>query len=170
MKLNLKKVLFPVIVIVLVLALWVLFAGQSKIIQPISYNHKVHIEEAGLECIDCHRYVESMAKASIPNINLCTDCHGDEPISESPEEIKLLEFIEQKQNIPWKQIYSVPDHVYFSHRRHVVLGELECSNCHGNVSDLTAPAQYAYLIPSMDNCIDCHKQNKITNDCLTCHF
>ncbi|OGU74060.1 MAG: hypothetical protein A2V93_07415 [Ignavibacteria bacterium RBG_16_34_14] len=170
MKLNVVNVLIPIIAIVFIFALWVLFAGQSPIIQPISYNHKVHIEEAGLECIDCHKYAESMTRASIPNIDLCEDCHGDEPISKSPEEKKLIEFIEQKQNIPWKQIYSVPDHVYFSHRRHVVIGELNCSNCHGNVSELTAPAQYPFLIPSMGNCIDCHKQLKITNDCLACHF
>ena len=170
MKLNVINVLIPIIAIVFIFALWVLFAGQSPIIQPISYNHKVHIEEAGLECIDCHKYAESMARASIPNINLCEDCHGNEPISKSPEEKKLIEFIEQKQNIPWKQIYSVPDHVHFSHRRHVVIGELKCSNCHGNVSELTAPAQYPFLIPSMGNCIDCHKQHKITNDCLACHF
>ena len=169
MKLNLIKIFIPVIALILIFTFWILFAGQSHVIQPISYNHKVHIEEADLECIDCHIYVESMALASIPNINLCTDCHNEEPISESQEELKLIKFIEEKQNIPWKQIYSVPDHVYFSHRRHVVLGEIECSTCHGNVTELTAPAQYPYLIPSMDNCIDCHKQHKITNDCLTCH-
>lgn len=170
MKLILNKVLVPAIAIVLILVLWVLFARQSPIIQPISYNHKIHIEEAGLECIDCHISAESMALATIPNINLCMDCHGNEPITESKEEAKLIEFIEKNQYIPWKQIYNIPDHVYFSHRRHVVLGEMECSKCHGKVSELTAPAQYPYLVPSMDNCMDCHKQNKINNDCLACHY
>jgi hypothetical protein len=138
-------------------------------VQPIQYNHKIHIEEAGAECVDCHIYVEEMSSASIPTLEICQDCHGDEPISESAEELKLLKYIEEKREIPWERIYKVPEHVYFSHRRHVVLGELECSNCHGNVAELSVSVDEPFLPVTMDNCIDCHKQHKVSNDCLTCH-
>lgn len=166
----LAKILAVIVISVLaILLVWAVYPDQSSVVQPIAYNHKVHIEEGGLECTDCHRYVEKMAAATIPGIEICQDCHGDEPISDSPEEIKLLKYIEKDSEIPWKRIYELPDHVYFSHRRHIVLGELDCSDCHGNVAELTAPARYPYLPVTMDNCINCHELHKVSTDCLACH-
>jgi hypothetical protein len=160
------SVFTAVLVLVLVLAV---FGSHTNIIQPIEYNHNIHIEVAGLSCIDCHINVETKPIATIPNIEICQDCHSDEPISESPEEEKLLKYISEGNRIPWKQIYKVPDHVYFSHQRHVTIGELECSLCHGKVEEMIKPASYPVWIPTMENCISCHKENKVTTDCLACH-
>lgn len=155
-------------VIALVIVL-VAFGSSNKIIQPIQYNHNVHIEVVGLTCVDCHINVESMPKATIPNIEICEDCHSNEPLSDSPEEKKLIQYISEGKHVPWKQIYTVPDYVYFSHQRHVTIGDLECSNCHGNVESMTKPAPAPVWKPTMDNCISCHKQRKVTYDCLACH-
>ncbi|RKY95189.1 MAG: cytochrome C [Ignavibacteriae bacterium] len=155
--------------IFVLMIVWTVFGTRHTIVQPIEYNHKIHVEEADLICIDCHLSVETMSSAMIPNIEICQECHSDEPFTDSPEEIKLLKYIEEEEHIPWQKIYSVPDHVYFSHRRHVSIGDLECSNCHGNVEELESPAPYPSWEPTMDNCIDCHKQYKVTFDCLSCH-
>jgi hypothetical protein len=32
--------------------------------QPIAYNHNLHVDGEGLECIDCHQYVETLAAAT----------------------------------------------------------------------------------------------------------
>lgn len=157
------------IIVLAILLIWTFYPAPAPIVQPLVYNHKIHIEEAELECSDCHIYVEKMARASIPNIEICSDCHGDEPISDSPQELILLKYIEEGKKIPWQRIYRVPDHVYFSHRRHIVLGELDCSECHGNVAELTEPASFPLLKVSMGRCLKCHKQHKVTNDCLACH-
>src|SRR3990172_2009452 len=141
--------------VLIVLIVWAVFGAQKVIIQPIAYNHKIHVEEAELSCVDCHSTVETMPAATIPNIEICQDCHSDEPISDSPEEVKLLKYIDEGEKIPWQKIYWVPDHVYFSHQRHVTIGELECTNCHGNVEKLTEPASFPVQIPTMDNCIKC---------------
>lgn len=167
-----KKIRFiaiAVIAILLVLLVWFVLNLNSKIIQPISYNHKVHIEEAGLECQDCHVYVETMPSATIPGIEVCSECHEDEPMTDSPEELKVIKHIKDGKEIEWKRIYELPDHVYFSHRRHVVLGELECATCHGNVESLTEPDSWPFRELSMDNCMDCHKEHNVTTDCLACH-
>lgn len=148
---------------------WGLAPARDPIIQPISYNHNLHVEEEGLECIDCHHSVEDAPFATIPNLQLCLDCHDTEPLSESPEEQKLIAHIEEDERIDWNRIYTVPDHVYFSHRRHVTLGELECSTCHGNVSERTKPQEAPATPLTMEWCMDCHKQNQVTNDCLACH-
>ena len=166
---NSKLFLLAVTAIFVIALVWMALGTRRTITQPISYNHKLHIEEVELNCIDCHIYVENMPSATIPNTKFCMDCHADEPMSDSPEEVKLLKYIKEGQSIPWQKIYSVPDHVYFSHRRHVTIGEIDCSECHGNVQELTEPAPYPIWVPTMNNCINCHKENKVTYDCLTCH-
>ena len=168
-KQNSNLLVVALLIIIVIIFIWVTLSARPKIIQPIVYNHKLHIEEVELTCIDCHIYVESLPSATIPNISICGECHSDEPMTDSPEEAKLIKYIEEGKQIPWQRIYYVPDHVYFSHRRHVSIGELECINCHGNVEELTEPAPYPVWIPTMNNCIDCHKENKITYDCLVCH-
>jgi hypothetical protein len=165
-----SKAIIPVAIIALVV-----FAGSrlmtasDPVIQPIEYSHKLHVQDEGLECIDCHLQVEEKPYATIPSIEVCTDCHDEEPISESPEELKLVEHIKRDSTIAWKRIYRVPDHVYFSHRRHVVLGEISCASCHGNVAEQEAPVRSPQFDMHMDWCMDCHRENKVSNDCLSCH-
>ena len=144
-------------------------ASKHTVAQPLAFNHKVHIENASLTCKDCHLNAEKMAVATIPALEVCQTCHNDEPLSKSPAEQELFKYAAQKKEIPWIQIYSLPGHVYFSHRRHVTIGGLECSSCHGDVATMTTPVSYPATPMTMENCTGCHKQHKVTNDCLACH-
>ena len=144
-------------------------SDKNAVSQPLAYNHKVHIENAGATCKDCHLNVETMAVTTIPTLEICQTCHSDEPLSKSPDEQELLKYVAEKKEIPWIQIYSLPEHVYFSHRRHVTIGGLECSSCHGNVAAMTTPVSSPATPVTMENCINCHKEHKVTNDCLACH-
>ncbi len=159
--------------VVVVLAAVILFYLGSKtnsdIIQPIAYSHKAHVETADLNCTDCHSTVQTAQAATLPSLEVCSTCHSEQPISQSPEELKLLEFVKRAQAIPWQRVYRVPDHVYFSHRRHVAKGELECAACHGNVGEFTNPVSTQFLQLTMENCMKCHRENNVTNDCLACH-
>ncbi|HEV8537722.1 MAG TPA: cytochrome c3 family protein [Bacteroidota bacterium] len=146
-----------------------LHSTPHGVAQPIAFNHKVHIETASLNCKDCHLNVETMAKAAIPTLEVCQTCHNDEPISKAPEEKLLLQYVAEKKEIPWIQVYTVPEQVYFSHRRHVAIAGLGCSSCHGNVAALTTPVSYQEMPVTMEQCMSCHKQHKVTNDCLACH-
>jgi len=170
MKLPFIKFAVPIIIILILIIVFVSASSRGKIEQPIQYNHKVHIEEAGLECTDCHQYVENYARATIPNIKVCVDCHSDEPLTNSIEEKKLLNYISSNKRIPWVQIYYVPNHVYFSHRRHVKIGEIKCIECHGDVANLTEPAPFQLVKISMNNCIECHDKHDVINDCIGCHY
>ena len=78
-------------------------------------------------------------------------------------------YIAQESEIPWERVYRVPDHVYFSHRRHVTGAGLECEVCHGNVKEFTKPASSPAVPVTMENCMSCHRENNVTNDCLSCH-
>lgn len=148
---------------------WRLLPERAPIVQPIAYNHNLHVEGEGLECIDCHRNVETMPAATIPSLAVCENCHDTDPLSESPEEQKLIAHLEEQREIRWNRIYLVPDHVYFSHRRHVTLGELACSTCHGNVAEQLKPVEAPVTEITMEWCMDCHRENKVSTDCLACH-
>jgi hypothetical protein len=136
--------------------------------QPILFNHKKHLEDAGLNCFDCHTRVLNNERASIPNIGICKGCH-EQPMTESKEEKKVVDHIQKNQPIPWIQIHRVPGHAYFSHRRHVSIGKVACLTCHGNVPGMTLPFSKPYRRINMAFCIDCHARNQVNTDCATCH-
>ncbi len=141
----------------------------SKLPQPVEFNHNIHVVDNDMDCSDCHRYVTKNRKATLPGKEVCIDCHS-EAQGESAEEQKLLSLLETDQEFDWQRIYILPKHVYFSHFRHVTLGQLSCQECHGNMKELTSPpVKPAVDILNMDNCMDCHKDRQVNNDCLTCH-
>jgi len=143
-------------------------SDSASFSQPIAYNHKKHIEEAGLNCFDCHPQVLTHPKASIPNIQFCKNCH-EQAMTESKEEEKLVGYIKKNQQIPWVQVHRVPDHAYFSHRRHVSIGKVACQDCHGDVNNMTLPFSRPHVPIKMRFCISCHEKKRVNTDCTTCH-
>lgn len=137
--------------------------------QPIAFNHQLHVEELGSECSDCHQHVLTGARATIPNITVCADCH-EEAQGESAEEARLVEYIQAGEPIPWVKIYTVPDHVYFSHRRHAAIAAIDCAECHGEVGKRTEPVVRPAVRITMDHCMDCHEASGASNDCIWCHY
>lgn len=144
-------------------------AWMRRVEQPLAFDHRLHIEEIGLDCLDCHRGAESAVRATIPNVSECGDCH-DVALSESPDELALVAYVEAGEKIPWRKVYRVPDHVFFSHRRHTALAGLECEVCHGPVAERSEPISRAFRRPTMNDCMDCHRESQASNDCLYCHY
>lgn len=163
-----KRALNTLFILLLGVSLWVIAAWAKRSDQPIRYNHKLHVEDADLQCIDCHLNVENQARASIPNIEICGDCHDDLE-AENPEERRVAEFVNKSTRIPWQQIHSVPDYAYFSHRRHVKLAQIECTACHGDVAQMEMPFIEPNQEIKMAWCMDCHEQRAVSNDCYACH-
>jgi hypothetical protein len=147
------------------LFIWV-FAGNPPS-QPIRYNHSVHIAN-GLTCVDCHTGAQDQVHATLPTLDTCMMCHS-EAGTDNPEEEKIRQLAAAGQMSPWRKINRLPPHVYFSHRRHVALGKLECSECHGPVETLTEPRQRPFRPRTMEACLDCHEQRKVDSDCNRCH-
>lgn len=138
--------------------------------QPINYNHRLHVVDQELECTDCHEHARDLARATIPSTDICAECHDPEsPNSDSPEEAKLLKYIERGEDVPWKKVYRVADHVYFSHRRHTVLAQLECSACHGEMEQRENAVDRQAVPMTMKTCVNCHKESGVSTDCTRCH-
>ncbi|MFQ6677269.1 MAG: cytochrome c3 family protein [Fidelibacterota bacterium] len=147
-----------------------MIAGCSKkpIKQPIAYNHSIHVNDAGLDCTDCHSGAVNKIRATLPSIKKCKSCHS-EMQGESIAETLVVKAVNNKEEIPWQRIYQLKDHVFFSHRRHVTAGNLSCELCHGNVEEMVVPPKQPLIPISMDNCIKCHDSKSISTDCLNCH-
>ena len=142
----------------------------SGLPQPVAFNHQLHVVEMEMDCTECHRYVTTGRKATLPTVEVCADCHS-EAQGESSEEEKLVSLIASGEDLDWQRVYVLPKHVYFSHFRHVTLGQMGCPECHGDMRELTIPpTQMATDIIDMDYCVDCHEERKVEEDCLACHI
>lgn len=165
--LILYALVFAILAYVAIRAVWAL-VWNPPVQQPIAFNHKLHAESGGLSCSDCHTLFETHFASGRPNLETCMECHW-EPLGESPEEEKLLEYQDRGEEIPWERLYTAGDNVFYSHRRHVVVAEIECEECHGDFAELESPPHRALRPITMQGCWDCHEQRGVSNDCLACH-
>jgi formate-dependent nitrite reductase cytochrome c552 subunit len=132
--------------------------------QPVPYSHKQHIS-LGLKCAECHKNAEPGETMGLPASNVCMNCHVAVK-KESPHIQKLAESAKTKKPIPWVRIYQLPGYVYFSHRVHTDAGAT-CQTCHGPVAERDELKKEVDI--SMGACMECHRQNKASNDCKLCH-
>lgn len=138
--------------------------------QPILFNHTVHLNEAGLQCQQCHTDAATDRFAGLPGKASCLDCHDiDEEAGTDPEKDKLFAYDETDDDIPWVRVAILRPDVFFSHRRHVTGGGLDCLECHRDQPQLTQPPPTTRLVMRMTDCIACHDSKGVTHDCLACH-
>lgn len=141
--------------------------------QPIKFSHKIHAGENGISCEYCHNSVEKSKSAGIPSVNICMNCHagiqegkrwGTEEIAKIYEASGYNPESGQYENpekpIKWVRIHNLPNHAYFNHSQHVVVGKQECTTCHGDVANIDYPMlQHSEL--TMGWCIDCHLKTDV---------
>ena len=144
--------------------------ADQAVVQPIAFNHAVHIDEAGMECVDCHQDAATGEYAGIPGRNICLDCHDmDDEEGGHPEKDRLFAYADTEQDIPWIRVALTKPDVFFSHRRHVRAARMDCLECHTDQSTLTEPPSTGRLVMSMTACIECHEERGASADCLACH-
>jgi mono/diheme cytochrome c family protein len=141
--------------------------------QPIKFSHKLHAGENEIPCQYCHNSVEKSRHAGIPTVNVCMNCHKG--ISKGPQhgeteiakiydaagfDPKTMTYDKAKENpLKWIKVHNLPDHVYFNHSQHVVVGKIECGTCHGNLKEMTVAEQKSPL--TMKWCIECHRKTEV---------
>lgn len=144
--------------------------GPDELLGDI--NHALHLEN-DLTCVDCHTGVESHSSAGVPSITICVDCHEGESVDDlggDSNAALIAGHIERNEEIWWPKAYELPDHVLFSHRRHVVLGEVPCKECHGDMEQATSlPVAPIESTLTMEGCMNCHSTHAADLDCWTCH-
>jgi mono/diheme cytochrome c family protein len=130
--------------------------------QPIAFSHKVHAKDNKIDCRYCHFTVDESKHAGIPPTQLCMNCHNvvKEGTHTGTEEIaKIYESIESGKPIEWIRVHNLPDHAYFNHAQHVNVGQLDCTECHGEVENMDRIVQVEDL--GMGWCINCHRKTEV---------
>lgn len=146
----------------------VAFTPSAAPPQPIQFNHQAHVKTAGLDCSMCHQFYAEHQHSGLPALSLCQTCHA-EPTTDSPEEKKLIELAASSNPPEFKKLFSLPDHAYYSHSRHVTVAKIPCETCHGNIADTTAPPDRPLVRITMDTCTSCHAERQVHTDCTACH-
>lgn len=145
---------FLIMIILLVAGMWDLMKigvfENYKPEQPIAYSHKLHAGDLGIDCKYCHSSVTKSKVAGIPSVNVCMNCHravnegtttGTVEIAKIYEaagfDIETRTYSGIEKPIKWVKVHNLPDHVYFNHSQHVVVGGLDCKACHGDMKKET---------------------------------
>ena len=139
---------------------------SREVAQPIAFNHKIHTEV--LECETCHEFARTGAHSGLPGLSTCLECH-EEPVTESAEERKIVELAAAGGEQVFRKLFRLPDNVFYTHRRHVGIAEIECATCHGSIAQTTSPPPIPLVRITMDFCIDCHRASGASEGCIGCH-
>lgn len=138
---------------------------KDGIEQPFAFNHEKH---RVMGCTLCHTGATAGAKAGFPAVEVCQKCHAISPLPDA----KFQEAWKQAESgnpLLWLRLAKVPTHVYFSHNRHILLAGLNCEQCHGMISTTVKPPSSPLKEIAMNNCLDCHIKNNVSQDCAACH-
>lgn len=133
--------------------------------QPLPFSHKIHAGDNKIPCLYCHAPAEKSRHATVPPMNVCMGCHKSVAVTKA-NIIKLAAAYKADSAIAWVRVHELPDFVYFAHRWHLARG-IACQTCHGPVETMDKIVQVAPL--TMGWCLDCHKQNGASIQCITCH-
>jgi hypothetical protein len=144
------------------------FRPAGNVTQPIQFNHQKHVKDVGMECLACHEYYATREHSGLPALATCLGCH-EGGVTDSPEEKRLLELAERDPQPSFRKLFRLPDHAYYSHRRHVAVAGLKCETCHGAIADTTAPPSRPLVRITMDTCVGCHAEQSVKTDCTDCH-
>ncbi|MDH3496011.1 MAG: cytochrome c family protein [Gemmatimonadota bacterium] len=165
-----RRLLIPVLGIVLVVAVLVpvIARGGPRVPQPVAFNHRKHTQDLGLACDFCHRYVRTGAHSGLPDASTCSLCHSS-PQGTSAEAARVTELLAAGDSLHFNKLFRMPDHVFYTHRRHVAIADLACATCHGDIDQTERPPPRALVTIDMAFCVSCHKAEGATLDCNACH-
>ena len=121
--------------------------------QPISYSHKLHADELGIDCRYCHANVERSQEAMVPPTETCMGCHAVIR-KDSAQLAALRDSWDNGTPVEWVRIHKLPDHVFFDHSVHVASG-VGCVTCHGRIDQMEVVRLDKPL--SMGWCLGCHR-------------
>lgn len=140
----------------------------EEVSQPIAFNHKLHVTDAGLTCDTCHEHYKTSDHSGLPGLSTCMGCH-EQAQTDSPEEKLIPQLAAAGREDVFRKLFRLPDHAFYSHRRHVAIAGIACETCHGAVAQSTEPPEAPLVRMTMGFCVSCHEQEGASVDCTRCH-
>ncbi len=159
--------------------------------QPIAFPHAIHAGTNGIDCKYCHNSVTKSKSAGLPTVNVCMNCHKQINGRTPEQQVQIAKIYEaagwnpegagaytgKTKPIVWNKVHVLPDHVYFNHSQHVVVGGIDCKQCHGDMTKMTETAKVQKVSDlnkiegnvvltkptlTMGWCIECHGAKEIS--------
>lgn len=169
--------------------------------QPVAFSHKrmagtpqwqindkgerVNVGGFGVPCLYCHTMAYKGRHATVPSTAVCMNCHSTVGLNREWV-LKVKEYWDRGEPIPWVKVHDLPDFVYFDHSAHLNAKDahgrpklplvddagrpmVACQNCHGNVAEMEIVSVQNTF--NMQWCLNCHRKPEIhaSTDCVTCH-
>ena len=148
-------------------------------------GEKLNVGGFGIPCVYCHTMPYKGRHSTVPSTAVCMNCHGTVGLGKEWV-LKMKEYWDRGEPIPWVKVHDLPDFVYYDHSAHLNArnekGELKlpvtdeqgrpmaiCRNCHGKVEEMEMVRVQTPF--NMQWCLDCHRkpEMKASTDCVTCH-
>jgi len=146
-------------------------AGATEVdgqVELIPFTHRTHVAK-GVSCLFCHSSALQGPAADLPPLELCAGCHRS--ISTQTDQTKaVVAAFDEGKTVSWARVYNLPDFVFFSHQAHVAAARLSCTECHGDVANMTLATKAQRF--TMGFCLACHKRQEERDrliDCQICH-
>lgn len=140
--------------------------------QPIRFDHQRHMDPAKGKavCTDRHAGAEREVHEGLPSLQSCLLCHM-KPQGDPPSDREhLVRKLANEPGVRFVQVTRNKGHVYFSHRAHVAITKIGCTECHGDVTQWTdAPDRPEVRLTSMNACMQCHRKRDASSSCSVCH-
>ena len=138
-----------------------------------------------IPCVYCHTMPYKGRHSTVPSTAVCLNCHTSVGLNKEWV-LKMREYWERGEPIPWVKVHDLPDFVYYDHSAHLNAKSAEgkpsipttdaqgktinpCETCHGKVEkEEIVRVQVNF---DMQWCLDCHRkpEMKASTDCVTCH-
>lgn len=153
--------------------------------QPIVFPHAAHAGVNGIDCKYCHNSVAKSKSASLPSVNVCMNCHKQingegKPFAAQIKKIYSAagwdpagagKYTGKTKPIVWNKVHVLPDHVYFNHSQHVVVGGVDCKQCHGDMTKMSeaVKVQSVEELNKIEGNIKLSKPTLTMGWCIECH-
>jgi hypothetical protein len=133
--------------------------------QPIPFSHRVHAGQKQISCFFCHPFADRSPNPGMPEVSTCMLCH-EKIIREFPPIQELRAYDDSGTPIPWAKVTVLAEFAHVTHEMHIRDG-IDCGRCHGDVKAMDR----ILLVDdfTMGFCVDCHREEDATVDCLACH-
>jgi len=148
-------------------------------------GEKVNEGGFGIPCVYCHTMPYKGRHSTVPSTAVCMNCHSSVGLNKEWV-LKMKEYWDRGEPIPWVKVHDLPDFVYYDHAAHVNAKDERghsvlpvedaqgatinvCENCHGKVEQTDIVR--VQNVFNMQWCLDCHRkpEMKTSTDCVTCH-
>lgn len=138
--------------------------------EALLFSHARHGARA-IECVRCHATAASSRSAVdllLPGEAACRSCHAiDRSAANTASCGKCHRGFRPEVSV--LRVVATPPALKFSHAAHA---EVTCQRCHRSVTPPMGamPGSDTIELPSMQSCLDCHRDGAQASRCTTCHL